>query len=115
MPDANSTHGGSWNPCGNGAVGVYGYPVDLMKDVMGFNEKHYFWGGVEAEFCDQARNSSKYFTWIDLYPEVCDPSFSHMQHGYGERRHNGAQGDTRFSNNAAFWGLLNETIAEYVF
>lgn len=110
--------GGNWSPrCDNGAVGVYGYPTELLKDVMGFNEKYYFWGGMEGEFCGRAKNSSKYHTWIDLRPEIpgdCGPSFTHMQHGYGERRQNSNQYN-QVPNDPALWGLVKDTLIEYIY
>jgi hypothetical protein len=40
-----------WKECINEAVGVWGYPVDLMKDVKGMNERYFWWGDMEEELC----------------------------------------------------------------
>lgn len=40
-----------WKECINEAVGVWGYPVELMKDVRGMNELYVWWGDMEEELC----------------------------------------------------------------
>lgn len=68
----------------------------------------------EAELCLRARKSPKFVNWIDLKSETCGASFSHMEHLYGERKHQGAF-EYPFTNDIN-WGLNNETaILEWVF
>lgn len=44
----------------------------------------------EAELCWRARKSPKFVNWINLKGETCGASFSHTEHLYGERKHQGA-------------------------
>ena len=105
--------GANWRECHNAAVGVYGYPVDLMVDVKGMNEKYTYWGGMEAELCTRASKSSKFVNWMDIRSEVCGLSFSHFEHSYGERLDQGAH-ETSFANDEN-WGLKNETLETWIY
>jgi len=107
--------GANWGECGNAAVGVYGYPVELMKDVRGMNERMIYWGGMESELCTRASKSKKFVNWVDLHTELCGPAFAHMEHDYG-RKQQGTDGHEccDFDNNEN-WGLANETLLEYVY
>ena len=105
--------GANWRECHNAAVGVYGYPVDLMVDVKGMNEKYTYWGGMEGELCTRASKSSKFVNWMDIRSEVCGLSFSHFEHSYGERLDQGAH-ETSFANDEN-WGLKNETLETWIY
>ena len=91
-------------------AGVYAYPVDLMKDVRGMNEKYIFWGGMEAELCSRTKTSKLFSRWIDIQPEMCGGRvFAHQEHDYTTgARPMRQQGDTAFDN-GEHWGLQNET------
>ena len=90
-------------------AGVYGYPVDLMKDVRGMNERYIFWGGMEAELCSRAKLSKLFSRWIDVWPEMCDAwGFAHQEHDYTTGARPQQSGNTTFDN-GKHWGLQNET------
>lgn len=66
--------------------------------------------------CSRARLSAKFVSWLDVQDETCGPSFSHIEHAYGERKQQGDEPrDLTFANDEN-WGLHNETgLLEWIF